>query len=223
MQMANNKSGVERDAQQAKSLRTKAEKLAEEAALINDMKYDKSRKARAEALRKELAKVEIICGAIERATGKICSKTPVEGAKRCMQHGGASTGAVTEEGKRNSLANLNPRANFVSGLYGRFVMTSEEASFYEVMMNHYIEELDLDPANILLLDRAMRNFILNQRQEVAEEGEEVYTAEYAQDYDTKFMRYMQALGMDRKFNVSKDHKDNTNANGIAMLFMNDTD
>jgi hypothetical protein len=217
----NDAKGVERDPQIAKALRTKAEKLAEEVQLINEMKYEKSRKARAEALRKELSKVEIICGAIERSTGKICSKTPVEGAKRCLQHGGASTGAVTEEGKQRSLANLNPRANFVSGLYGRFVMTSEEALFYETMMNHYIEELDLDPANILLLDRAMRNFILNQRKEIAEAGEQIDESNSYNDYDTKFMRYMQALGMDRKFNVSKDHKDNPSQGGIAMLFMND--
>jgi hypothetical protein len=216
----NDAKGIERDPQIAKALRTKAEKLAEEAALINDMKYEASRKKRAEALRRELGKVDIICGAIERNTGKICSKSPVEGAKRCLQHGGASTGAVTEEGKARSLANLNPRANFVSGLYGRFVMTSEEALFYETMMNHYIEVADLDPANILLLDRAMRNFILNQRKEIALEGEQIDESNSYNDYDTKFMRYMQALGLDRKFNVSKEHKDNTESGGIAMLFMN---
>lgn len=213
----NNEEGV------IKATRTKAEKLAEEALEINNMKYEKSRKKKAEALRRELSKVEVICGAIEKATGKICTKSPLEGAKRCLQHGGASTGAVTEEGRARSLANLNPRANFIHGLYGKFVMTSEEAVFYETLMNHYIETADLDPANIMLLDRAMRNFILNQRQEVAEEGEEVLTNEYQQDYDSKFMRYMQALGLDRKFNVSKEHKDNSNAGGIAMLFMNDDD
>lgn len=210
-----------KDLQVAKAMRTQAEKLVAEVDSINDMKYEKSRKAKAEALRKELSKVDIICGAIERSTGKICSKDPVEGAKRCLQHGGASTGAVTEEGRKNSLANLNPRANFVNGLYGRFVMTSEEALFYETMMNYYIEEADLDPANILLMDRAMRNFILNQRQEQAEENEEVYTSEYQQDYDSKFMRYMQALGLDRKFNVSKQHKDNSSSGDISLLFMDE--
>lgn len=210
-----------KDERIAKAMRTQAEKLVAEVDSINDMKYDKSRRSKAEALRKELSKVDIICGAIERSTGKICSKDPVEGAKRCLQHGGASTGAVTEEGRKNSLANLNPRANFVNGLYGRFVMTSEEALFYETMMNYYIEEADLDPANILLMDRAMRNFILNQRQEQAQENEEVYTSEYQQDYDSKFMRYMQALGLDRKFNVSKDHKDNGSSGDISLLFMDE--
>jgi DNA repair ATPase RecN len=217
--MANNEQGI------SKAMKTKAEKEAEEllsqVEQINGMKYETSRKKKVETLRKELSKVDLICGAITKATGKICTEKPVEGAKRCLRHGGASTGAVTEEGKARSLQNLNPRANFVSGLYGRFVMSAEECTFYETMLNHYIEELDLDPANILLLDRALRNFILNQRKEWAEEGESINGVQFDIDYDMKFMRYMQALGMDRKFNVSKDHKDNANSGGIAMLFMDE--
>lgn len=210
----------------AKKLRTEAEKIVEQAEEVNSMKYNKSRKDRAEKLRKELSKVEIICGAIERSTGKICTKTPVEGARRCLQHGGASTGAVTEEGRQRSLANLDPRANFVSGLYGRFVMTPEENDFYTHMMNYYVELLDLDPANVLLLDRALRNFILNQRKELAEAGEIVDESNSYNDYDTKFMRYMQALGMDRKFQVQEKNKgENTGkvAGGIASLFLDDNE
>lgn len=209
-----------------KNVKHQAEKLAEQALEVNNMKYEKSRKKKAEELRKELAKVETICGAIERATGKICTKAPVEDAKRCLQHGGASTGAVTPEGKAVSYANLNPRANFVAGLYGRFVMTYEEKEFYEVMMNYYIDTFDLDPANILMMDRAMRNFILNQRKEIADAGESIDESNSYNDYDMKFMRYMQALGLDRKFVVQEDNKGN-NADkvggGIASLFMNDDD
>jgi hypothetical protein len=210
------------DKQKAKELRTKIEKEVEH---INNMKYNKSRKDRAEAMRKELSEVDIICGAINRNTGKICSKPPAEGSTngRCEQHGGKSTGAVTPEGREKSLANLNPRARLVHGMYSRFVMTQEENDFYVGMMNYYIEELDLDPANILLMDRAMRNFILNQRKEIAEAGEIVDESNSYNDYDTKFMRYMQALGLDRKFNVSKDHKDNQQAGDISLLFMDGND
>jgi hypothetical protein len=210
------------DESKAKELRTKAHKLVEEVEYINSMKYTKSRKERAEKLRKELGKVDIICGAIEKATGKICSNKPAEGSTngRCARHGGLATGAVTEEGKQKALANLNPRANLIHGLYSRFTMTLEEKEFYVAMMNHYIEELDLDPINILALDRALRNFILNQRKEVAEAGEMLDESESYNDYDTKFMRWLQTLGLDRKFNVSKDHKDNAGG-GIAMLFMTD--
>jgi hypothetical protein len=199
---------------------SKDERLLSEVELVNNMKYEKSRKDRAEKLRNELAKVDIICGAIDRSKGKICSKPPVEGAKRCAQHGGLSTGATTEEGKKKALANLNPRANLVHGMYSAFIMTTEEQEFYVWFMNYYIEELDLDPMNVLALDRALRNFILNQRKEIAQAGEIVDESNSYNDYDTKFMRYMQSLGLDRKFNVSKEHKDNSSSTtDIAMLFM----
>lgn len=208
------------DNQQARALRGKAEKLVSEVETINGMKYVKSRQQRAESLRKELQKVDIICGAIERSTGKICTEKPAEGSTsgRCAKHGGLSTGAVTEEGKQRSLANLDPRANLIHGMYSRFVMTQEESDFYVGFMNYYIEELDLDPANMLLLDRALRNFILNQRKELAEAGEIVDESNSYNDYDTKFMRYMQALGLDRKFNVSKEHKDNKGDVDLSLIF-----
>ena len=198
-------------------------KLVEEVEFVNEMKYEKSRKDRAEKLRKELSKTTLICGAIDRSKGKICSKPPVEGAKRCSQHGGLSTGATSEEGKQRSLANLDPRAHLIHGMYSRFVMTAEEQGFYEGFMNYYIEALDLDPINILGLDRALRNFILNQRKEVAEAGEMLDESQSYNDYDTKFMRYMQTLGLDRKFNMSTNNKDNAKESlDIAMLFMNDS-
>ena len=209
---------MSKDIEVAKQLRSKLEKQVEE---INGMKYTKSRKAKAEALRSELKKVDIICGAIERSTGKICSEKPAEGATngRCAKHGGLSTGPTSEEGKERALANLDPRAGLIHGLYSRFVMTQEEADFYTGLMNYYIEELDLDPINIMALDRGLRNFILNQRKEIAEAGEVIDETDSYNDYDTKFMRYMQTLGLDRKFNVSKDHKDNNRGGDIAMLFM----
>lgn len=201
----------------AKELRTRIEKQVEE---INSMKYTKSRQQRAEAMRKELQKVDIICGAIERSTGKICSSEPAEGATngRCARHGGLATGPTSEEGKQRALANLDPRAGLIHGMYSRFVMTLEEETFYVGFMNYYIEELDLDPANMLLLDRALRNFILNQRKELAEAGEIVDESNSYNDYDTKFMRYMQALGLDRKFNVSKEHKDNKGDVDLSLIF-----
>jgi hypothetical protein len=208
------------DENRAKALRTKLLKEVDE---INGMTYNKSRKDRSEMIRKQLSKVEVICGAIQKSTGKICTKPPAEGSTngRCEQHGGRSTGAVTPEGRERALANLDPRANLIHGMYSRFSMTLQEQDFYVGLMNYYIEEADLDPANMLLLDRALRNFILNQRKEIAEEGEMLDESQSYNDYDTKFMRYMQALGLDRKFNVSKDHKDNKSGGDITMLFMDD--
>lgn len=214
------------DAGVAKRMRQQAEKLVAEAGHINNMVYPKSRKTRAEKIRKQLGKIDLICGAISR-DGKICTNEPVKDDQgevvngRCKLHGGMNTGPKTEEGKKRALANLDPRANLIHGLYSRFVMSAEEMDFYAGMMNYYLNELDLDPANMLLLDRALRNFILNQRKEIAAEHEIVDETDSYNDYDTKFMRYMQALGLDRKFNVSKDHKDNASQADITMLFMGD--
>jgi hypothetical protein len=221
MRCINMNSEEKRIANRLKSISEKdAEKLLSEVELVNNMKYPKSRKDRSEALRQQLSKVDLICGAIEKSTGKICTNEPAEGGTngRCKKHGGLSTGAVTEEGKQRALANLDPRANLIHGMYSRFTMTLEESDFYVGFMNWYIEELDLDPANMLLLDRALRNFILNQRKEIAEAGEIVDESNSYNDYDTKFMRYMQALGLDRKFNVSKEHKDNKGDVDLSLIF-----
>lgn len=196
-------------------------KLLEEVDSINDMSYAKSRRKRADLIKKQLKNVKVICGAVNRE-GRICTKEPHtddEGYSngRCLEHGGASTGAVTQEGRERALANLNPQARMVFGLYSRFTMTAEEMDFYVGMMNYYIEVLQLDLGNILLLDRALRNFILNQRKEIALEGETIDESQSYNDYDTKFLRYMQALGVDRKFNVSKEHKDNTQQVDLAVL------
>lgn len=206
-----------------KRLAALGEATLKQANEINEMKYTKSRRDKANSIKDKLKEVRIICGAIDRATGKICTKEPAEGGTngRCKQHGGLSTGPTTDEGLERVKANLNPLAQMVHGLYSRFTMTHEEMEFYVTFMNHYIEELDLDPANVLILDRALRNFILNQRKEIAEAGELLDESQSYNDYDTKFLRYMQSLGLDRKFNVSKEHKDNNSAGDISLLFMDD--
>lgn len=185
---------------------------------INDMTYEKSRKEKAEFIRKQVSAMKVICGAI-KANGRICSETPVEGKARCRDHGGLSTGAVTEEGKARALANLSTTGRMIHGLYARFSFTDEEQLFYVAMMNHYEQEYELDIANMMLLDRAIRNYILNQRKEIAKAGEIVDESNSYNDYDTKFLRYMQALGFDRKFNMSKENKENKGDNvNLNVLF-----
>ena len=48
---------------------------------------------------KEPTKVNKICGAKTRA-GSPCGKFPVAGKRRCLLHGGLSTGPRTDEGKK---------------------------------------------------------------------------------------------------------------------------
>ena len=198
------------------------QKLLDEVATINDMSYAKSRRKRAELIKKQLKKVKVICGAVTKE-GKICTKPPVvheDGYSngRCDAHGGGSTGPATSEGRQRALANLNPQAHMVFGLYSRFTMSQEEIDFYVGMMNYYIELLQLDLGNILILDRALRNFILNQRREIAlNEDDSLEESKSYNDYDTKFLRYMQALGVDRKFNESRDNSKNAPQVDLAVL------
>lgn len=192
-------------------------KLMKRVEEINGMTYEKSKKEAVEKIRKELQKVDIICGAFNRQ-GKICSKKPVEGKNRCEEHGGLATGAVTPEGKARALANLNPRAHLIHGLYSKFVFTAEEELLYTALMNHSIDTYDLDPINVLLIDRAIRNLILNQRKEDAQQGEAINGIQFDIDYDTKFLRYIQALGLDRKFNMSTTNKDNAQKVDLTALF-----
>jgi hypothetical protein len=45
------------------------------------------------------------CGALARSTGKPCRRKALLNG-RCRNHGGMSTGPITEQGKARSLANL---------------------------------------------------------------------------------------------------------------------
>jgi len=181
----------------------------ETVAEINGMQYDTARKNKVTPqIKNELKKITIICGAVRKDTGRICNLPPVEGAARCAMHGGHSTGPTSLEGKQRSIANLNPRANLIHGLNSKFIMTVEEEALYAGLMNHAIETLDLDPFNILILHRALMNLIMNERREVALEGEILDESQSMNDYDSKFLRFMQALGLDRKFNESKENRAN---------------
>jgi len=204
-----------RDRTTVNALKTNAEKVVAE---VNDMKYPEARKRKAEVLRPFLKDAKIICGAINASTGRICSNPPVDGSNRCSGHGGMSTGAITPEGKEKALSKLNPLARLTTGLYSRFAFTTEEQDFYFGMMEHYEQEANLDMANMLLLDRALRNFILNQRKEVAAAGEMLDESDSYNDYDSKFLRYMQALGFDRKFQVSQNNKQPNTVVNLNQLF-----
>ena len=197
-------------------IRADAKKTVEE---INGMQYDTARKNKVTAhIKNELKKVTIICGAVRKDTGKICGNEPVEGAARCAMHGGHSTGPVSEEGKKNALANLNPMAALAHGLNAKFVFTVEEEALYTGLMNYAIDELNLDQINIILMHRALMNLIKNERKEIAQAGEILDESDSYQDFDSKFLKYIQALGMDRKFNMSNNHKDNDKGTNLNVLF-----
>lgn len=204
-------------AAQAKHMRTLAKQAAEATGLEREELIKK--------LKKEAKTADKICGAWIADKNRICSESPhikEDGTSngRCLAHGGDSTGPRTEEGKKRAIANLHPMANMIYGLYkDKFIFTMEEEEFYTDMMNVYIETYQLDMANIMLLDRALRNFIMNSRREVAAANQEVQETESYSDFDAKHLRYMQALAFDRKFNKSVGNAENAQKIDLAAMFM----
>jgi hypothetical protein len=62
-----------------------------------------------------------ICGAKNRR-GKPCQKAPVKGKKRCRNHGGASTGPRTEDGKMRAATNSTTHGAYTTlGAYERIL------------------------------------------------------------------------------------------------------
>jgi hypothetical protein len=121
------------------------------------------------------------------------------------------------------LSKLDPYANLVHGLYAKDTYTVEEVNLVQNLYEKYKDQLELEenPINYMLFDRALRNFILQIRKEnqMMNIGEVEESQSY-NDFDSKFLRFIQALGLDRKFLLSKEHKDNGGSlDDIAMLFV----
>ncbi|RXF11113.1 hypothetical protein EG878_14755 [Enterococcus faecalis] len=215
--MAYEKGKPRSKAAQAKHMRTLAKQAAEATGLEREELIAK--------LKKDAKKADKICGAWIADKNRICSESPhikEDGTSngRCLAHGGNTTGPKTEEGKKRAIANLHPMANMIYGLYkDKFIFTMEEEEFYTEMMNVYITTYNLDMANIMLLDRALRNFIMNSRREVANADQEVQETESYSDFDAKHLRYMQALAFDRKFNQSISNADNAQKIDLAAMFL----
>lgn len=165
-----------------------------------------------------------ICGAFIRSEGKICIDRPYVAEdgrtnNRCWTHGGASTGPISALVVQSAQHKLHPKAYQVYAInMERFRFTAAENIFYIDTMNSYIEEYNLDTINIILLDRGLRNFFMNGRKEMAEANETVPESRSNQDFDTKALRYFQALGFDRKFTQSVANSDNTQKIDLAQVF-----
>ncbi|KOR84415.1 hypothetical protein AM233_10105 [Bacillus sp. FJAT-22058] len=177
-------------------------------------------------LKSKLKKEPSICGA-KQGTGSICVRSPhikEDGSTngRCKNHGGNSTGQKTEEGRVKSMGNLRSKAALVTGIYSKEfknMLTQEEADFYNSTMDWFFEkfEEDVDPINLSMLDRYILNFIKQARKDSAEFLNE--SPSY-NDFEVKMVRLAESLGLNRKFTMSKDNKDNSGGD-ISVLFMND--
>lgn len=172
--------------------------------------------------RKEIKENELICG-FKFKSGRLCVNEPKKDEKgeiingRCEDHYQRGI-ARDPEARKRQLANLSPFARLIHGARSQKVsLTFEENKLYEEIMGYYTKELDLDMANQMLLDRAIMNYIFTMRKELADEDGVINDDKSYNDSDTKFLRFMQAVGLDRKFNESTSNSHNKQQIDLAQL------
>ena len=174
-------------------------------------------------LKKQLRKEPSICGAVQ-GNGKICMRKPYmreDGTTlgRCHIHGGKSIGQTTEEGRRRSLANLNPKANLIHGIYSKEfkdMLTQEETELYNSLMDYYLDNYENDPFNMALVDRYALNMIKVARMD---SKSFLKDSQSYNDPETKLIRYIESLGLNNKFKQSKENSKNKSEDvNLNVLF-----
>lgn len=139
------------------------------------------------------------CTAKSKQTGFQCKNWAEPGQKVCRFHGG-KTPKKTEEQKQYLYGNIH---RLTHGIYSNQFLTPEEYDFFVNVMEAWTEEYNLDTPNQLLLASALRNFIKQCRKEAHELGEGGFNLDkgVVLDPESKFMKYMEMLGLTRKFNI----------------------
>jgi hypothetical protein len=150
----------------------------------------------------EFRKNEVICGALT-GSGKVCIRAPYikeDGSTngKCYAHGGKSTGARTEEGKKKAIKNLRARTP-VHGLYSKNfleTLSEEELAFMQWMEDsvkaRYEIETALEETSLqMLIMEAVRHFrMVNTKFEKE--------TKHASEYLTKFLRIIETQGWRKK-------------------------
>lgn len=178
-------------------------------------------------LKRKLKKEPSICGA-KQGNGSICVRSPhikEDGSSngRCNTHGGSSTGQKTEEGRMKSMKNLNSKAALVHGVYSQNFkdsLTKEEVDLYNYLMDYFTENYEADPFNIVLVDRYAFNMIKTAR---LDSSDFLRDTQQYNDPEMKLVRFIESLGLNRKFKESKENKDNASQFTLAELFMDEED
>ncbi|PET97840.1 hypothetical protein CN527_18505 [Bacillus cereus] len=172
--------------------------------------------------KEKLQKEESICGAI-CGSGKVCTQPPTnEKNFRCRMHGGRSTGAKTEEGKKVRDANLKKgHEKTIHGIYSRKFLeewTEEEQAFYDNTWSYYKENYDLEPLDEVALDRFLVNSIKAMRVDSVGMNYATNLKVSLVDFEGKAIRQAETLGLNRKYRKSRDNSDNPNEVSILSLF-----
>ncbi|MGG0454683.1 HGGxSTG domain-containing protein [Bacillus mycoides] len=172
-------------------------------------------------IKEELQKNTHICGAIMK--NRVCTTKPInEKNLRCGWHGGKSTGANTEEGKKMRDANLKKgHEKTIHGIYSRKFLeewTEEEQAFYDNTWIYYKENYDLEPLDEVALDRFLINSIKAMRVDSVGMNYATNLKVSLVDFEGKATRQAETLGLNRKYRKSRDNSDNPSGFNYAVLF-----
>lgn len=176
-------------------------------------------------IKKVLKAEDTICGAVT-GSGRVCTASPNHKNGRCVIHGGRSTSAKTEEGKRMRDEQLEKgRKATIHGLYCvEFLdtLTQEEKDWYADTMEWYKNNYeDLDPLDIAKLDLALMNTIKSWRKNGKSMKYAVNEKVSMVDFENRAIKLLDDLGMSRKFKKSRENSSNsTNVNLYNQLFDN---
>ncbi|PEC09597.1 HGGxSTG domain-containing protein [Bacillus cereus group sp. MS39] len=175
------------------------------------------------AIKEKLQKETSICGAIMK--NKVCTTKPSNEINlRCNWHGGKSTGAKTEEGKKKMKENLEKGRAPIHGLYQKDFLanlTEDEKNWYSDNLEWYQENYDLDPLDITKLDLALINFIKSWRKNGTSMKYAVNEKVSMVDFENRAVKLLDDLGLSRKFRKSKENAGNpSNVNIYNQLFDN---
>ncbi|MCM2590481.1 hypothetical protein NDQ53_14355 [Rossellomorea marisflavi] len=196
-------------------------KEAEESKLLGD-------EVKLKLIKKKLKKQAKICGAV-KGNGRVCLRKPHfkdDGSTngRCQFHSGKSTGPKTLEGREKALKNLNPKAKTIHGIYSKDfkeTLTEEEVGFYNYSIDWFFENFKEDassPVNLSLFDRFIMNFIKQGRKDAQDFLSDSKTYN---DFESKLIRFAETLGLNRKFEKSRENSSNSSNKDIALLFMDE--
>jgi hypothetical protein len=155
------------------------------------------------------------CTAKSKSTQFQCKNWAEPNSTKCRFHGG-KTPKKTDEQKALMKGNTHALTH---GIYSNQLLTPEEYDFYHNVMEMWTEEYNLDTANQLLLDRALRNYIKQARKDAMDFMDEsgMNDKGVILDHDSKFQKYMDMLGLSRKFTISLKKEEEKVADLASLL------
>jgi len=181
-------------------------------------------------LKKMFKKEPEICGALQK-DGRVCVRAPwrlPDGTinnGRCAVHKGKPNSHLSKDLARRErqLANLNPKANLIHGMYSKDLkdsFTKEEVKFYNEMIDWFVETFpeDTDPVNMSLLHRFAINSIKTARKESVDFMKE---SNSQNSFERMMIKFAKELGLNKKYRDSKENKENKNDFNFALFFNTD--